>query len=183
MSFASDLADLMEKGDADYLSVLDSADAYGPQRPRPPRRAGGARLRPLPDCVTSPTSSWIWLKPESRRLSGQPVDGLWLARRRRLQGRWQTGSSAGRVVGVRRLLSRLKAGAARILIWGVWHDARYSPSHRDAPGLYGLPRRADAGRFGPGDRQRGSPANLSAGAQSFCGAQEFKTAIPTTPHT
>ncbi|MBN8631734.1 MAG: NAD(P)-binding domain-containing protein [Rhodobacterales bacterium] len=65
LNFANDLRRNMENGDANYLSVLDEADAYakanGLDLPEEPE----ARvLRPLPDCVTKPTLT-LDLKRES----------------------------------------------------------------------------------------------------------------------
>lgn len=56
LHFANDLRRNMENGDANYLSVLDEADAYakfnGLDLPEEPE---ARTLRPLPDCVTDPT--------------------------------------------------------------------------------------------------------------------------------
>lgn len=55
LAFAPDLADNIARGDANYLSVLDEADAFAKQQgldlpPDPEARQFG----PLPDCVTHP---------------------------------------------------------------------------------------------------------------------------------
>lgn len=56
LHFADDLRKNMANGDANYLSVLDEADAYaranGLDLPEEPE---ARTLRPLPDCVTNPT--------------------------------------------------------------------------------------------------------------------------------
>ena len=56
LHFANDLRTNMENGDANYLSVLDEADAYakanGLDLPEEPE---ARTLRPLPECVTNPT--------------------------------------------------------------------------------------------------------------------------------
>jgi putative flavoprotein involved in K+ transport len=58
LTFANDLRANIETGDRNYLSVLDEADAYakanGLDLPEEPEARS---LRPLPDCVTTPTLS------------------------------------------------------------------------------------------------------------------------------
>ncbi len=56
LHFASDLRTNMENGDANYLSVLDEADAYAKANGLDlPEEPGARTLLPLPDCVTHPT--------------------------------------------------------------------------------------------------------------------------------
>lgn len=56
LHFADDLRRNMENGDANYLSVLDEADAYARANSLDlPEEPEARTLRPLPDCVTNPT--------------------------------------------------------------------------------------------------------------------------------
>jgi len=100
MHFAPDLAENVAAGDANYLSVLDEADAYvsreGIDLPVEP---GAREIGPDPRCLTHPTLS---LEVHERGVSKSPglyFLGLpWLSMR---------GSS---------------------FIWGVWQDAKYLAS-------------------------------------------------------
>src|SRR5690606_33212144 len=58
LSFAPDLADNIATGDANYLSVLDEADAYVARNGLPfPEEPGARAMAPLPACVTAPILS------------------------------------------------------------------------------------------------------------------------------
>jgi putative flavoprotein involved in K+ transport len=128
--FAADLRGNIAAGDANYLSVLDEADAYiarnGLDLPEEP----AARvLGPYPDCVTSPLRAldlagagvtsvvWAtgyatdfgWLKVDAFDPSGRP--------------RHQRGVSSE--PGVYFLGLPWLSRRASSFIWGVWHDARY----------------------------------------------------------
>ncbi len=74
LRFAADLADNIAQGDANYLSLLDEADAWvarnGLDLPEEPE---ARLLDPDPPCMTDPlSSSWTWPRPASPRLSGRP---------------------------------------------------------------------------------------------------------------
>jgi putative flavoprotein involved in K+ transport len=128
--FAADLRDNIAAGDANYLSVLDEADAYitlnGLGFPEEPH----ARvLGPYPHCVTSPLSElelaaagvttilWAtgyatdfgWLKVGAFDDSGRP--------------RHQRGVSSEPGVYFLGLPWLSRRGSS--FIWGVWHDAKY----------------------------------------------------------
>jgi putative flavoprotein involved in K+ transport len=128
--FRPDLRDSIATGDANYLSVLDQADAYvarnGLGLPEEPE----ARvLRPDPDCVTSPlleldlagagvtTVLWAtgyatdfgWLQVDAFDANGRP--------------RHQRGVSSEPGVYFLGLPWLSRRGSS--FIWGVWHDARY----------------------------------------------------------
>jgi putative flavoprotein involved in K+ transport len=128
--FAADLRDNIAAGDANYLSVLDEADAYiavnGLDFPQEPRaRVLGA----YPTCVTSPlpelelaaagvtTILWAtgyatdfgWLKVGAFNDSGRP--------------RHQRGVSSEPGVYFLGLPWLSRRGSS--FIWGVWHDAKY----------------------------------------------------------
>jgi putative flavoprotein involved in K+ transport len=128
--FKADLRDNIAAGDANYLSLLDEADAYiarnGLDLPEEPQ----ARvLGPDPDSVTSPlleldlagagvtTILWAtgyatdfgWLKVDAFDGNGRP--------------RHQRGVSSQPGVYFLGLPWLSRRGSS--FIWGVWHDARY----------------------------------------------------------
>lgn len=128
--FAADLRDNIAAGDANYLSVLDEADAYialnGLGLPEEP----SARVfGPEPGCVTSPllalelaaagvtsivwatgyATDFGWLKVDAFDPSGRP--------------RHQRGVSSEPGVYFLGLPWLSRRGSS--FIWGVWHDAKY----------------------------------------------------------
>ncbi|MGB8407856.1 MAG: NAD(P)/FAD-dependent oxidoreductase [Mycobacterium sp.] len=130
MRFASDLRENIEAGDANYLSMLDEADAYvarnGLDLPEEPQ----ARvLRPDPECVKNPvleldfaaagitTIVWAvgfafdygWLQVDAFDENGKPVH--------------QRGVSTEPGVYFLGLPWQSRRGSS--FIWGVWHDAKY----------------------------------------------------------
>ena len=130
MSFASDLAENLKRGDADYLSVLDEADAfaarYGIELPEEPE----ARvIVPDPSCVTDPILSLnvkeagittiIWA-------TGYAFDYGWLGVGtfdETGKPRHQRGVSAEPGLYFLGLPWQSRRGSS--FIWGVWHDARH----------------------------------------------------------
>ncbi|MDP3263573.1 MAG: NAD(P)/FAD-dependent oxidoreductase [Tabrizicola sp.] len=134
MKFAGDLGANIAKGDADYLAVLDEADAWarrnGVDLPDDPQ----ARVMlPDPACVTRPILSldlqaegitsivWAtgydfdfnWLKLDVLDATGRP--------------RHQRGVSAEPGLYFLGLPWQARRGSA--FIWGVWHDARHVADH------------------------------------------------------
>lgn len=134
LSFAPGLAENLERGDADYLSILGAADAYvsrnGLDLPEEPE----ARIfGPRPDCVGDPIleldlatagiTSVIWA-------TGYDVDYSWLkvdAFDERGQPKHQRGVSAESGIYFLGLPWLSRRGSS--FIWGVWHDARYLAHH------------------------------------------------------
>jgi len=128
--FDSDLRDNIAAGDANYLSLLDEADAYvalnGLDLPEEPQ----ARvLGPYPDGVTNPlleldlagagVTSVIWA-------TGYAADFGWLkvdAFDGNGRPRHQRGVSSEPGVYFLGLPWLSRRGSS--FIWGVWHDARY----------------------------------------------------------
>lgn len=128
--FAADLRDNIAAGDANYLSLLDEADAYvalnGLDLPEEPE----ARVfGPAPDCVTSPlpeldlatagVTSIIWA-------TGYATDFDWLkvdAFDENGRPRHQRGVSSEPGVYFLGLPWLSRRGSS--FIWGVWHDAKY----------------------------------------------------------
>ncbi len=130
MRFAPDLARNITNGDANYLSVLDEADAFvtrnGLGLPEEPE----ARvIGPAPPCMTEPileldlaragVSSIIWA-------TGFAADYSWLqvaAFDERGKPKHQRGVSSEPGVYFLGLPWQSRRGST--FIWGVWHDAKY----------------------------------------------------------
>ena len=128
--FAADLRDNIAAGDANYLSVLDEADAYitrnGLDLPAEPE----ARvLGPDPRCVTSPlpgldlaaagVTSIIWATGYSTDFGWLKVDAF----DENGRPRHQCGVSSEPGVYFLGLPWLSRRGSS--FIWGVWHDAKY----------------------------------------------------------
>jgi putative flavoprotein involved in K+ transport len=141
MRFAPDLRINIENGDANYLSMLDEADAYvarnGLDLPEEPQ----ARvLGPDPDCMTNPileldlaaagVSSIIWA-------TGFAFDYSWLqvdAFDDNGRPRHQRGVSSEPGVYFLGLPWQSRRGSS--FIWGVWHDAKYLTDQISAQRAY-----------------------------------------------
>lgn len=134
MTFAADLAANIRRGDANYLSVLDEADAWlarnGLHLPEEPQaREIGAD----PACMTEPVLSldlaaagittilWAtgftmdfgWLPPGALDETGRPCH--------------QRGVSAEPGIYFLGLPYQSRRGSS--FIWGVWHDAKFVGDH------------------------------------------------------
>ena len=130
VTFSPDLAENLRRGDADYMSVLDEADAFaarnGLDLPQEPK----ARLiDPNPSCVTDPIlelnlkgagiTAIIWA-------TGYAFDYGWLE-----VGTFDASGKPNHQRGVSTepglyflgLPWQSRRGSS--FIWGVWHDARY----------------------------------------------------------
>jgi putative flavoprotein involved in K+ transport len=134
MYFAADLVKNIRQGDADYLSVLDDADAFvtrnGLDLPEEPE----ARiLLPDPACMTKPIlelnlarvgiTSIIWA-------TGYSVDYNWLKLDvfdEKGTPRQQRGVTTERGIYFLGLPWLSRRGST--FIWGVWHDAKYLADH------------------------------------------------------
>ncbi len=130
LTFAPDLAKNIAVGDADFLSVLDEADAYaarnGLDLPDDPE---ARHIGPDPDCVTDPlleldlaeagvtTILWAtgfavdfgWLKVDAFDENGRP--------------KHQRGISSEPGIYFLGLPWLSRRGSS--FIWGVWHDAKF----------------------------------------------------------
>jgi len=134
LSFAPDLADNIAAGDANYLALLDAADAHvvrnGLDLPEEP---SARLLGPDPACVTDPlreldlaaagVTSIVWA-------TGFAVDYSWLKvdafdENGRPQHRRGVSSEPGVYFLGLPWLSRRGSS----FIWGVWHDARHVADH------------------------------------------------------
>ncbi|WP_028630239.1 flavin-containing monooxygenase [Metapseudomonas resinovorans] len=134
VAFQQDLADNIARGDENYLSLLDAADAYiarnGLDLPEEPE----ARVTyPDPECVSNPileldlakagVTSIIWA-------TGYAVDYSWLkvnafdAKGKPQHQRGVSSEPGIYFVGLPWLSRR-----GSTFIWGVWHDAKHIADH------------------------------------------------------
>lgn len=134
LAFADDLARNLERGDRNYLAVLDEADAFvarnGLDLPEEPE----ARiLGPQVECVSNPlreldleaagVSTIIWATGFVSDYSWLEVDAFDEAGR----PKHQRGVSAEK--GIYFLGLPWLSGRGSSFIWGVWHDAGYVADH------------------------------------------------------
>jgi putative flavoprotein involved in K+ transport len=130
MQFAPDLRINIENGDANYLSMLDEADAYiarnGLDLPVEPQ----ARiLGPNPDCMTDPVleldlaaagvTSIIWAIGFAYDYSWLQVDAF------DDNGRPKHQRGVSSEPGIYFLGLPWQSRRGSSFIWGVWHDAKY----------------------------------------------------------
>ncbi len=134
LSFAPDLADNIAQGDANYLSLLNEADAYVARNGLDLREEPDARkIDPDPPCVADPileldlakagVTSIVWA-------TGFAVDFSWLkvdAFDENGRPKHQRGVSAEPGVYFLGLPWLSRRGSS--FIWGVWHDAKYLADH------------------------------------------------------
>jgi putative flavoprotein involved in K+ transport len=134
MRFAADLKRNIEQGDANYLSLLDAADAFiarnGLDLAEEPE---ARRIGPAPACMTNPIleldlakagmTSIIWA-------TGFSLDFGWLqvdAFDAKGKPKHQRGVSSEPGVYFLGLPWLSRRGSS--FIWGVWHDAKYLADH------------------------------------------------------
>ena len=134
LRFAPDLAGNIARGDANYLALLDEADAFiarnGLDLPEEP---GAREFAADPACVTDPlpgldlrqagistiiwatgfTADYSWLEVDAFDASGRPAH--------------QRGVSSE--TGLYFLGLPWLSGRGSSFIWGVWHDAKYLADH------------------------------------------------------
>ncbi|MDH3703581.1 MAG: NAD(P)/FAD-dependent oxidoreductase [Alphaproteobacteria bacterium] len=134
LTFAPDLADNIAKGDANYLSLLDEADAYVTRNSLDlPDEPDARTIEPDPPCVTDPIlaldlaeagiTAIVWA-------TGFTVDFSWLqvdAFDEDGRPKHQRGISAE--PGIYFLGLPWLSGRGSSFIWGVWHDAKYLADH------------------------------------------------------
>ena len=139
MHFANDLGPNIARGDANYLAVLDRADAYADQQGIDlPEEPEARRFAPAPPCVTEPllqlnlaaaqVTSIVWA-------TGYALDLGWL----KLDvfdgsGRPSHERGVSSVPGLYFLGLAWLSRRASPFIWGVWHDAEYIAGHLVARG-------------------------------------------------
>ncbi|MFD1384353.1 flavin-containing monooxygenase [Rhodanobacter aciditrophus] len=129
--FANDLATNIRGGDANYLSLLDQADAYiaknGLDLPEEPE---ARQLLPDPECMAQPTleldlkeagiTTIIWA-------TGYSTDYGWLNSIDAFdeQGKPEHHRGVSKASGVYFLGLPWLSRRGSTFIWGVWHDAKY----------------------------------------------------------
>ncbi|ALG09683.1 flavin-containing monooxygenase [Kibdelosporangium phytohabitans] len=132
--FAPDLATNIANGDANYLSLLDEADAYAAHNGLDlPGEPGARVLGATPACVTDPllqldlatadVNSIVWA-------TGYAVDYSWLqvdAFDENGKPKHRRGVSAVPGVYFLGLPWLVRRGSS--FIWGVWHDAKFVADH------------------------------------------------------
>jgi putative flavoprotein involved in K+ transport len=134
LHFAPDLGENIATGDANYLSLLDEADAYiarnGLDLPKEPEARA---LRPTPECVINPilevdlagmgVTSIVWA-------TGFAVDYGWLrVNAFDENGRPKHQRGVSFEAGIYFLGLPWLSRRASSFIWGVWHDAKYLADH------------------------------------------------------
>ena len=135
LRFTPDLAKNIAYGDADYLSVLDRADAYVAQNgldlPADPQ---ARQIGPDPQCVTNAAlalnlaaagiTSIIWA-------TGYALDFNWIRIGSAFDDKGRPVHTRGVSVvqGLYFLGLAWLSRRASPFIWGVWHDAEYLASH------------------------------------------------------
>jgi len=138
MRFAPDLKANIHRGDADYLSVLDAADAYAAKEGLDlPEEPEARKIAPDPACVTDPIlqinladagiTSIIWA-------TGYTFDFGWV----RIdafddKGRPKHDRGVSTVPGLYFLGLPWLSRRASSFIWGVWQDAKHLADHIAAP--------------------------------------------------
>jgi putative flavoprotein involved in K+ transport len=134
MHFAADLARNIEQGDANYLSVLDEADAFVKRNGLDlPEEPDARVIGPDPRCMTDPlrelnlietgvasiiwatgfSSDYSWLKVDAFDTNGRP--------------KHQRGVSSEPGIYFLGLPWLSRRGSS--FIWGVWHDAKFLADH------------------------------------------------------
>jgi len=134
MRFAPYLARNIAQGDANYLSVLDAADAYvtknGLDLPEDPE---ARKLEPDPDCMTNPVlelnlakagvTSVVWATGYALDFGWVKIDAF------DDKGRPLHERGVSTVPGLYFLGLAWLSRRASPFIWGVWHDAEYLAGH------------------------------------------------------
>lgn len=130
VSFAQDLNENLDRGDENYLALLDAADAYAerngldlPQEPTARERVADAACIAQPlqalDLVEAGVSTIIWATGYSQDYSWLQVDAF----HANGKPRHQRGVSSEQGIYFVGLPWLSRRGSA--FIWGVWHDARH----------------------------------------------------------
>ena len=130
INFAPDLRDNIARGDANYMSVLDAADAYvarnGIDLPAEP---AARQFGPEPHCVIDPIPALNLAQAGIRSIvwaTGYATDFSWLkvdAFDKTGRPSHQLGVSSEPGIYFLGLPWLSRRGSS--FIWGVWHDARY----------------------------------------------------------
>lgn len=131
--FAPDLAANIARGDRNYLSVLDEADAYAARNGLDlPEDPDARRLEPDPHCVAHPT---LALDPKAAGISaiiwatGFELDFSWIKIAGFGSGRPSHQRGVSTIPGLCFLGLPWLSRRASAFIWGVWRDAEYLAAH------------------------------------------------------
>lgn len=135
MHFAPDVAEMVKRGDANYLSMLDAADAHiaehGLDFPQEPE---ARRMLPDPACMTHPILQLNLAEADVKSIiwaTGYSLDFGWIKVADALDGKGtplhQNGVSS--VPGLYFIGLAWLSRRASPFIWGVWHDADYLAGH------------------------------------------------------
>ena len=139
MHFAPDLASNIARGDADYLSVLDAADAYVAQKGLDlPEEPDARKVEPDPACLVDPIrqldlagagiTSIIWATGYALDFGWLQIDAF------DEKGRPVHHRGVSKVPGLYFLGLPWLSRRASAFIWGVWPDAKYLADHIAARG-------------------------------------------------
>lgn len=134
LHFAADLADNIERGDSNYLSVLDEADAYVARNNLDlPEEPAARTIDPAPACMTEPMSELdlaaagvttiIWATGFAVDFSWLKVDAV------DAQGRPKHQRGVSSEPGIYFLGLPWLTQRGSSFIWGVWHDAKFLADH------------------------------------------------------
>lgn len=134
MKFLPDLKDNIALGDANYLSLLDQADAYAEREGLNFPLEPDARTLPAdPACVTTPLleldlqregiTSIVWATGYAFDFSWLKIDAF------DKKGRPIHECGVSKVPGIYFLGLPWLSRRASSFIWGVWHDAAYLAAH------------------------------------------------------
>lgn len=130
MRFAPDLAANVARGDANYLSVLDEADAYiARNRLDLPEEPEARRIGPDPECMVHPileldlakagVTSIIWATGYAFDFGWLKVDAF------DEKGRPKQHRGVSTEPGIYFLGLPWQSRRGSSFIWGVWHDAKF----------------------------------------------------------
>ncbi len=134
LSFAPDLGENIAAGDANYLGMLDRADAYASENGLDlPEEPDARAIGPDPTCITDPIreidlaakgiSTIIWATGYKQDFGWLHVDALDEA------GKPRHHRGISPVPGVYFLGLPWLSRRASSFIWGVWHDAKFLANH------------------------------------------------------
>ncbi|MCA8436167.1 NAD(P)/FAD-dependent oxidoreductase [Burkholderia multivorans] len=134
VTFEADLAANLARGDANYLALLDAADAYAARNGLDlPEEPEARRILPDPDCVAHPlatldlaaagVTSIVWA-------TGYAVDYGWLKVDAFAEnGKPQHQRGVSKEPGIYFVGLPWLSRRGSSFIWGVWHDARHIADH------------------------------------------------------
>ena len=134
MRFAPDLADNIARGDADYLSILDSADDYVARQGLDlPSEPDARRIEPTPACVLDPIraldlakagiASIVWATGYALDFSWLQVDAF------DEKGRPVHRKGVSEIPGLYFLGLPWLSRRSSAFIWGAWRDAKDLAEH------------------------------------------------------